>query len=71
MKITVINNKTQKSTICSKKDAAKLVGVNSITILRWSYDNKIHQFNHFTLYFHTEIIKQKPRGSFSKLPKFT
>lgn len=71
MQVTVIDNKTKKSTICSKRHAAKLVGVDPITILRWSYDSKIHEFNNYTVLFHTEIIKQKPRGCSDKLKSFT
>jgi hypothetical protein len=65
MQVTVINHKLERSTITSATDAARMVGVRYITVLRWSYKSKSHQFNHFTIYFDTQVKKQ-PKGKHLK-----
>ena len=62
MQVTVIDTKKNDSTICSATEAARIVGVCYLTVLRWSYDSKKKEFNHYTIYFNTKIVKQKKRG---------
>lgn len=62
MKVTVIDSQKQKSIICSFADAARLIGVCSKTVSRWSFDRKMETYNQFTLYFHTIIKKQPVRN---------
>jgi predicted site-specific integrase-resolvase len=59
MLITVLDKKHNKSTVCSKIDAAKIIGVCSQTILRWSKKGTIEEYNQFLICFNSTVIKQK------------
>lgn len=59
MQVTVIDNKTNESHVCSKSEAARMLGVRYETILRWSKKtNHIEQYNNFQVVFKTTIYKQ-------------
>jgi hypothetical protein len=60
MNITVIDKHTGESQVCSKVKAAKIVGVTSITIYRWSLKpNHVEYYNQFIIAFKTTIHIQK------------
>lgn len=63
MHIAVIDTKINKVFICSKTDAAKIIGVCTRTILRWSYKAKKETYRNYIIYFYTEIIKEKKGNS--------
>lgn len=70
MQITIISSKTGESHVCSKSEAARILGVCSKTILRWSKKlllnpNHIEQFNNFSISFKTNIYKQ-PKGKYPR-----
>ena len=56
--VAVINWKTGVSTHCSRSHAARMIGVTYMTILRWAKARKFERFNHFTILFRTQSIKQ-------------
>lgn len=66
MQVTVIDNTKIKAYTCSFTKAASIIGVCSKTISRWSIDRKFEHYNHFTVYFDTEIIKQPVRNCLIK-----
>lgn len=59
MLITIIDKKHNKSTVCSKVDASKIIGVCTKTILRWYKKGTIEEYNQFIIYFDTTVVKQK------------
>lgn len=63
MQITILDTKTGESHVCSKSEAARILGVCYETVLRWSKKlstnpNHIEQFNNYTISFKTTIYKQ-------------
>lgn len=66
MQITILDTKTGESHVCSKSEAARILGVRYETVLRWSKKlltnpNHIEQFNNYTVSFKTTIHKQPKR----------
>lgn len=62
MIVTVIDAAKSKSTICSFAQAARIIGVTSKTISRWSIIKRQETYNNFTIYFNTVIVKQPIRN---------
>ena len=55
--VTVINNKKKESIICWLSEAARIVCISRRQMLRWKNDFKVKEFNHFTIYFDSKILR--------------
>jgi predicted site-specific integrase-resolvase len=65
MQVTVIDNKSGESHVCSKSEAARILGVCYKTMLRWSKKGTIEEYNQFNICFKTTVIKQ-PKGKYPR-----
>lgn len=58
--MVVIDTRTNKVYECvSKSEAGRIVGVDRVTIYRWSKLSPKQVYNHFELYYNVQRLKQK------------